>query len=235
MLMSQRSAVLQASRSRSVLTLRFGRMLLLGLVSALTSGLTPTSAGASTMPRSTLEAASAATASAAPAMSPPWTPDGSGNGFYDENDYTDNTSSEWGIDVPLKAGTAIRAPLDGTIIAYQQVSFNDPCGIAWCPGRLLVKLSNGAVVGFGHVNPLGGIHANVAVTAGQEIATIACNHPGCPAPTDPSDGDHVEFMYDASGSGYDTRSNFIPASPVTRLNGCPHHGSFANGGVGVDP
>jgi hypothetical protein len=132
-------------------------------------------------------------------------------------------------------GTAISSPENGTIIAYEQQPYSDPCGIAWCPGRLIVRLGSGAVVAFGHVNPVTGIGPNVPVSAGQEIATVACNHPGCPSPTDPQDGDHVEFMYDASGSNYETRASFIPPSPVTPANGCPHHATFANGGTGVDP
>jgi hypothetical protein len=47
---------------------------------------------------------------------PPWNPK---LGWRDKYDYTSGDSREWGVDVPLPAGTAVFAPEAGTVIAYQ--------------------------------------------------------------------------------------------------------------------
>ena len=154
----------------------------------------------------------------------PWAPNwSSANGFYDEWDYSDDPTGrlgEWGIDVPLAAGTPVYAPEAGTVVKYQASSTE------WEPGRLLLRLDTGAVVGFGHVNDLTAPGTHVA--GGAEIATIGNN----------GSNSHTEFMYDASGAGapnYYNRANFLPSPPVSPASGCPRHTWTAAGGNGVDP
>jgi FG-GAP-like repeat len=171
----------------------------------------------------------------AAAVHAPWLPDGSPNGFYDEHDFSSNDPAEWGIDVPLNHGTPIYAPEAGTIIGYQQWTFNDACGTAWCPGRLLVQLGDhGPIVVFGHVNPL---VTSGHVDAGQEIATVAWNSGDCASHVrcDPRDGDHVEFMYDASGQSYNSRNSYLPSASVAPSDGCPNYRWNGGGGSADNP
>jgi hypothetical protein len=180
----------------------------------------------------------------AAAVHVPWQPNWHyTNGFYDEHDFSDPGPSgcgdpdtcEWGIDVPLQHGTPIYAPEVGTIIGYEQWSFHDQCGTAWCPGRLLEQLGDGsgAVVAFGHVNAL---VTSGPVSAGQEIGTVAWNSGNCAQSVrcDPGDGDHVEFMYDPNGQNYNSRSSYLPASSVSPSNDCPNR-PWSGGGAGADP
>ena len=170
--------------------------------------------------------------------SAPWSPNGSYAGFNDTWDYSNGARDEYGIDVPLPGGTngstatPIRAPESGTIIGYQAAT---TCG-NWQPGRLLVKLTSGPVVGFGHVNNFH-FAPNTVVSAGQEIATVGNQSLwGC------GQQDHVEFMFDQSGQGapsYYNRSYFLPGGPIPQGGaipgtGCPRNG-WAGGGSGVDP
>src|SRR5205814_1535096 len=151
------------------------------------------------------------------------------------------STSEWGIDVPLSAGTPVYAPENGTLIMYQGCPKGSLC---WYPGRLLERLdSNGAIVGFGHVRPTLAVpgYAPTAcsasrphVAAGQQIASIAADAAG---------GPHAEFMYDVSGSSYGScgSSNagswhaFLPPPTVQPVHGCPHQTWSGSGGTGADP
>ncbi len=159
-------------------------------------------------------------ASAATAWAP-WTPNWAySTGFQDTWDYSDDptgSQGEYGIDVPLAAGTAIYAPEPGNVIAYQ------PCqtGTCWSPGRLLMKLSSGPVVGFGHVNQVAAIGP---VRGGQQVASVG----------DQGSLSHVEFMFSFSGS-YAARSDFVPSPPVSPTTGCPRNSWTATGGTSVDP
>jgi hypothetical protein len=128
-------------------------------------------------------------------------------GQCDEHDYTSGDPYEYGIDIPLAAGTAVYAPESGT------VSYWDTTGYAkneWQPGRLLLALDRGGLVGFGHVNA---VVRSGHVVAGQQIASIGAPTHGW--------GSHVEFMY--SPSGGQSHSDFAayqradPRSPFSLL------------------
>src|SRR3989442_2454683 len=168
----------------------------------------------------------------------PWVPNWNyGSGFNDLNDYSCNTSfsasncGEYGIDVPLALATPIYTPQSGRVIAYQPGNPSSPC-FSWWPGRLLVKLSGGAVVGFGHVNQVASVGS--AVKGGQEIATVG-SYSACVG--NESDN-HVEFMYDSSangGPGYYPQQYFLPSTPVSPTSGCPRQAWTVSGGTSVDP
>lgn len=119
-------------------------------------------------------------------FSPPWNPK---LGWTYTWAYTDCDvwCHEWGVDVPLPYMTPIVAPEAGVVWNYEAA--NGPCG-DWAPGRLLLKLNRGGVIGFGHVTPV--VKDGTHVAVGQEIATvgptIACRG-----------GMHVEFMYASNG------------------------------------
>jgi hypothetical protein len=107
--------------------------------------------------------------------------------------FPDGTCGEFGVDIPLPAGTTIRAPEAGTI------SKNGPCAppdyACWVPGRVVLTADSGdpypGVMGFGHVDF---VVTSGHVSAGQEIATVADQ-----TPLHTNWVDHVEFMYSPSG------------------------------------
>ena len=163
----------------------------------------------------------------------PWAADGSASGFGNSSqwDYSDDPSGgagEYGIDegLPtLASGSAVYAPEPGNV-SYQ------PSTVWWEPGRVVLLLDTGGMVGFGHVNMT---VSPGHVTAGQQIAVVACN---------PGGGDcsnsHVEFMYDPTVPSDDRYiwSFRPPASssvPVSPINGCPRHTYTTSGGTSVDP
>ena len=139
-------------------------------------------------------AASSPPASAGTQTAPPWNPS---YGYSYNWDYLSCPSGcgEWGLDVTLPLNTPIVAPEAGTIIGYQKSS--DPCW-NWAPGRLLLQLNRGGVIGFGHVSP---VVSSGSVSVGQEIATIgptqSCNG-----------GNHVEFMYAPGGCSTSSCYNY---------------------------
>src|ERR1700674_4998580 len=142
-------------------------------------------------------------------------------GFHDNWDYSDDPTGslgEYGLDVPLSAGTSVYAPETGTVVAYQSCPQGQTC---WYPGRLLEQVGNGAVVGFGHVNQ----SASGSIQGGQLVATIG----------DQGTNSHVDFMYSLTGSYSAGRNPFMPPSPVSPLNGCRRNNWSTSGGTSVDP
>ncbi|MDP9075513.1 MAG: M23 family metallopeptidase [Actinomycetota bacterium] len=156
-------------------------------------------------------ASGGARAHASPATAPPWNPAAGQRsgcatvvaGQCDEHDYTSGDPREWGIDIPLAAGTTVYAPEPATIIGYQ------PSSTDWQPGRLLLRLNRGgAVIGFGHVNAS---LRSGPVNTNQPIATIG----------DQGGNSHVEFMYSPSGglsrSAFTSYPKSDPGSPFSLL------------------
>jgi hypothetical protein len=163
----------------------------------------------------------------------PWAADGSASGFaassqWDYSDDPSGSAGEYGIDegLPtLASGSVVYAPESGNV-SYQ------PSTVWWEPGRLVLLLDTGGMVGFGHVNMT---VSPGHVDAGKPIAVVACN---------PGGGDcsnsHVEFMYDPTVPSDDRNiwSFRPPASssvPVSPFNGCPRHTYTTSGGNSVDP
>ena len=127
---------------------------------------------------------------------PPWSPS---YATADTHDISSGDPREWGIDVPLPAGSVIDAPFAGTIAAYQ-ASATD-----WGPGRLVLTGGPaGETVAFGHVAP--GVRVGQKVAAGQPIAVV---------PTNAEGGPHTEFMLFPTGSS-NTRA---AAAPLPTIQG----------------
>ncbi len=165
----------------------------------------------------------------------PWTADGSASGFGNSSqwDYTDDQSGsafEYGIDEGLPtlvSGSQILAPEAGTL-TYEASS------IWWPPGRLVLTVAGGVIIGFGHTLPNPNLTLPAAVAAGDLIGTVGCN----PGGTDCTNS-HVEFMYDYTGGDSRTIANFRPptsaSNPLYATNGCPRHTYTGLSGNSVDP
>ncbi|MDQ1460295.1 MAG: hypothetical protein QOI08_1779, partial [Actinomycetota bacterium] len=108
--------------------------------------------------------------------------------------FSNGTCGEYGVDIPLAAGTPIDAPESGTIAT------DGPCKppnySCWVPGRVRLTADSGdaypGVMGFGHVNFK--VSAGQHVSVGQEIATVADQ-----SLYGTGWANHVEFMYSPSG------------------------------------
>jgi hypothetical protein len=165
----------------------------------------------------------------------PWAADGSASGFGSSSqwDYSDDQSGgkfEYGIDegLPtLSSGSQIFAPEPGTL-TYEASS------VWWPPGRLVLQVAGGVIIGFGHTlaNPKLTLPATVA--AGDLIGTVACN----PGGSDCTNS-HVEFMYDYTGGDSRAIANFRPptsaSNPLYATNGCPRNTYTGLSGNTVDP
>ena len=108
--------------------------------------------------------------------------------------FSNGTCGEYGVDVPLNAGTPIYAPESGTIATDGPCS--PPNYSCWVPGRVRLTADAGdaypGVMGFGHVKfQVSSGH----VSAGQEIATVADQ-----SLYGTGWSNHVEFMYSPSGA-----------------------------------
>ena len=177
----------------------------------------PSGAGAHSSGDGSRSVAAVGSAALIGPVAPPWTPNSSSaNGFVEYHDWTSGFKDEYGMDVHLDVGTPISAPAAATVVAYQPCQTGQPC---WDPGRLLIRLGDGSVVGFGHVRS--SLKPNDSVAAGQQVATVGSDLTDCPNP--PHKGcPHVEFMYDTTGSNLGTQTYFLPTFAVNAAGGCPH-------------
>jgi hypothetical protein len=111
----------------------------------------------------------------------------------DEHDISSGDPREWGVDVPLPAGSPVYAPFAGTVAAYQ-ASPTD-----WGPGRLIETggPAGAEAVGFGHVVPT--VPVGARVTPGEEIGYV---------PSYAEGGPHTEFMLFPTGQ-YGSRTGAV--------------------------
>jgi len=169
----------------------------------------------------------------------PWAADGSASGFGNSSqwDYSDDQSGgafEYGIDegLPtLQSGSQIVAPEPGTL-TYE------PSSGWWPPGRLVLQVAGGVIIGFGHTIPNPNLTLPATVAAGDPIGTVACSaDPNYPLPN--CRNSHVEFMYDSTGGATQTIANFRPptsaSNPLSATNGCPRHTYTGLSGNSIDP
>ena len=169
---------------------------------------------------------------AASVVSPPWSPGGT-LGFPIYYDYSNNQPGEYGIDVPLVAGTVIHAPEAGSV----QYRACRSCKDCWSPGYIVEQLNRRpAVVQFGHVRALsrytdGRFHH---VNAGDPIGSVQVGF--APKTGAPCGGAHVEFMYNSWGN-LSRQNYYLPPKPLyLPTPGCPiSKGTIPSGGVGFDP
>ena len=165
-------------------------------------------------------------------VAPPWRIDGT-LGFPIYFDYSNNQPREYGIDVPLAAGTVINAPESGSV-GYRGCR---SCKDCWSPGYIVEYLDRRpAVVQFGHVRGLpqytdGRLHH---VKAGDPIGLVEVGFD--PKTGAPCFGAHVEFMYNAWGN-LSSQRYYLPPKPLYLATpGCPvSPGTIPSGGAGFDP
>ena len=222
-------------------SLRSAAVLIVGGAAALAAVFFPMS------PASAFAATAATSSGCTTSVCPPWPPDFThySSGYYDGHDYSDEASStgrEWGIDSQygVAAGSPIDAPESGTIIAYQP-SASNACD--WQPGRILEQLdrtdASGShpIVAFGHVNQIAGTATHVS--AGDELASI-----GDQSVWSCGQVNHVEFMYDDTGSqascqstNGSSRCHFLPPPAISQNSdgNCPRNNWNFSGGDSQDP
>lgn len=166
------------------------------------------------------------------AVAPPWNI-GATSGLPINYDYSNNQPGEYGIDVPLVAGTPIFAPESGSV----QFRGCRSCNNCWSPGYIVEHLDRRpAVVQFGHVGALPGYgdgrwhHVNAGTAVGSvQVGFDPRTRKQCFSP-------HVEFMYNSWGN-LSSQRYYLPPTPLyLPTPGCPaSRDTIPVGGVGFDP